>query len=210
MPYLVKLAAHLQSERHLVLTELETLTMHIDHIKKIVATQQDYAKVSALVETVCIPELVEDALRMVEASLDRHHVEVVREIEYVPDVNAAKHLVLEILVNLLRNAKQAVIEQDGPQRQIRICVCRRGEDQIRIEVHDTGTGLPPENLTRIFAHGFTTKRDGHGFGLHSGALAARQMRGSLWAESEGPGRGATFILELPVNTAVPVAEVTTV
>jgi ligand-binding sensor domain-containing protein/signal transduction histidine kinase len=210
MPYLVKLTAHLRSERHQVLNELETLTMHIDHIKKIVATQQDYAKVSALVETVCIPDLIEDALRMVEASLDRHQVEVTQEIEYVPDITAAKHLLLEILVNLLRNAKQAVVEHNGPQRQIRICVRRRGEDQIRIEVHDTGTGLPPENLTRIFAHGFTTKLNGHGFGLHSGALAARQMHGSLWAESKGPGCGATFILELPVNTAAPVAEVTTI
>jgi signal transduction histidine kinase len=65
-------------------------------------------------------------------------------------------------------------------------------------VKDSGIGLAPENLTRIFAHGFTTKRDGHGFGLHSGALDAKQMGGALWAESEGPGLGATFVLELPL------------
>ncbi len=206
MPYLAKLAAHLQSERNQAITELETLTTHIDHIKEIVATQQDYAKVSALVEVVSVSKLIEDAMRVVEASLDRHNVEVLREIEDVPGVVAAKHQVLEILVNLLRNAKQAVVEQNGPQRQIRVCVRRQTDDRVRIEVHDTGVGLPPENLTRIFAHGFTTKRNGHGFGLHSGALAARQMEGALWAESRGPGLGATFILELPGKVREPVQE----
>jgi ligand-binding sensor domain-containing protein/signal transduction histidine kinase len=210
IPYLARLAAFLQTERVEVLAELESLTAHVDHIKKIVATQQDYAKVSALIEAVSVPRLVDDALKMVGASFDRHRIEVIREIDDVPEVAAAKHQVLEILVNLLRNAKQAVVEHNGPERQVRICVRRSGQDQIRIEVHDTGTGLPPENLTRIFAHGFTTKRNGHGFGLHSGALAARQMQGSLWAESEGPGLGATFILELPANAATPVPEMAAV
>lgn len=210
IPYLVNLTAHLQNERNQVIGEIQTLTMHIDHIKKVVATQQDYARVSALVETVCIPELIDDALRMVEASLDRHEVEIVREVEDAPVVVAAKHLVLEILVNLLRNAKEAVVEHNGPQRQITIRVRRREPDHLRIVVHDTGTGLSHENLTRVFAHGFTTKPNGHGFGLHAGALAARQMRGSLWAESEGPGCGATFILELPANAAASVTEVTTI
>jgi two-component system NtrC family sensor kinase len=59
-------------------------------------------------------------------------------------------------------------------------------------------GIAPENLTRIFSHGFTTRTDGHGFGLHSAALAAQQMGGRLTAQSDGPGRGATFTLELPV------------
>jgi signal transduction histidine kinase len=212
MPYLVKLATHLRSERTEVLTELENLTTHVDHIKKIVATQQDYAKVSALIEVVSVARLVDDALRMVGASFDRHRIEVFREIDDVPDIAAAKHQVLEILVNLLRNAKQAVVEHSGPERQICIRVRQYGQDHIRIEVQDTGTGLPPENLTRIFAHGFTTKPNGHGFGLHSGALAARQMQGSLWAESKGLGFGATFILELPVNagTRTPVPEMATV
>jgi signal transduction histidine kinase len=91
------------------------------------------------------------------------------------------------------------MEYNGPLRQVRVCIKRHGQDRVRLEVHDTGLGISSENLTRIFAHGFTTKSDGHGFGLHSGALAARQMNGALWAESEGLGCGACFILELPVN-----------
>jgi ligand-binding sensor domain-containing protein/signal transduction histidine kinase len=199
MPYLSRLASHLQSERHQVLLEAEALITHVDHIKEIVSTQQDYAKMSALTELVSVPKLVEDAYRMVEANFKRHHVKFRGDFEDVPNVLAARHQVLEILVNLLSNAQQAVIENNGPERQVNVFVKRGGEDRVQVLVKDTGIGLSPENLTRIFAHGFTTKRNGHGFGLHSGALAARHMGGSLRAESDGVGRGATFVLELPVG-----------
>ena len=197
IPYLAKLSAHLQGERRHILTELESLTGHIEHIKQIVATQQNHAKVSALAEHVSLQAIIEDAIKLIEVSTKG--LKISREFDDVPQVLTAKHRVLEILVNLLSNAKHAVLDHDCPVRQIQVCLKLLTPERVRIEVHDTGVGLPKENLTRIFAHGFTTKPNGHGFGLHSGALAARQMGGSLWAESEGLGRGATFILELPVG-----------
>ncbi len=208
LPYLAKLASHLQSERHHVLSEVKALITHIDHIKEIVSTQQDYAKMSALIEMVYLPKLVEDAYRMAAPNFRRNHVMFHAEFDDVPSVPAARHKVLDILVNLLSNAQQAVIQHNGPERDVYVSVARYAHDRVRVLVKDTGIGLSPENLTRIFAHGFTTKRDGHGFGLHSGALAAKQMRGSLRAESEGIGRGATFILELPVLDATASAHST--
>ena len=202
LPYLTKLCGHLKREQDQILVEIESLTGHIDHIKEIVATQQDYAKASILTEIVAVPKTVEQAIKMVQTGLNRHHVEVLRQIENVGEISIAKHKLLEILVNLIRNAKEAVVQFDGPKREVRICVKRHLPDRIRIEVHDTGVGLSEENITRIFSHGFTTKKHGHGFGLHSAALSAKKMGGSLWAESAGPGLGSTFILEIPtmVNT----------
>ena len=155
---------------------------------------------------VSLAELVADAFRIIESGFERHHIHVVKEFDDLPSINADKHKILQILLNLLRNAKQAIKDGDNPEREIRVRLRLHTPDRIRIEVEDTGVGLPRENLTRIFAHGFTTKRDGHGFGLHSGALAAREMGGSLWAESEGPGAGATFVLELPFVAANRTAE----
>jgi len=126
---------------------------------------------------------------------------MVRNHEAVPPVTIDKHSVLQILLNLLRNAQQAIQDAGTPERIIHIRISRHGDDRVRIAVGDSGVGLAPENLTRIFAHGFTTKSQGHGFGLHSGALTARQLGGTLWAESEGPGHGATFTLELPLADA---------
>jgi two-component system NtrC family sensor kinase len=208
LPYLAELSNHLHQERQVMLRELELLTEHIGHIKEIVAMQQSYAQVSGLVETVSLADLVEDAIRFVQAGFERHKICIERDYEQAPPVAVEKHNVLQIMLNLLRNAKQALKDSDNPDRRIRVCIYRQGEDRIRIAVEDTGVGIPPENLTRIFSHGFTTRRGGHGFGLHSGANAAQQMEGALWAESEGPGRGATFTLELPLksNEAVGAAQ----
>ena len=203
LPYLVKLGGHFHAERDDLLKELELLSCHVGHIKQIVSTQQSYAKVSGLVENVQLCDMVDDALRIVEPGLVRHKIRVERDSEPVPAIAADKHQILQILLNLLRNAKQAMQEGDGDEGEkvIRLRIRRLGESRVSLAVEDSGVGLPPENLTRIFGHGFTTKADGHGFGLHSCALAASQMGGSLRAESEGPGHGATFILELPLKTA---------
>jgi signal transduction histidine kinase len=198
LPHLADLGAHFAQERQLMLKELEQLTGHIGHIKAIVAIQQDSAKAPGFIEPVSLPSLVEDVLHLLEAGFQRHSIHFVRDIEPTPVIAADKHQIIQILLNLFRNAKQSITASRNPERTIRVRIGRQGEDRVRVEVRDTGVGLPGEHLTRIFAHGFTTKRDGHGFGLHSGSLAAQQMGGSLRAESEGPGRGATFILELPL------------
>ena len=114
-------------------------------------------------------------------------------------MNLEKHKILQILVNLLRNAKHACQESDRADKRLTVRVIN-GDGRVRISVIDNGIGIPPENLIRIFSHGFTTKKDGHGFGLHSGALAAKEMDGSLTVHSDGPGQGSTFTLELPCPT----------
>ena len=102
-------------------------------------------------------------------------------------------------MNLIRNAKYALSDSDRQDKLLTVRVERNGGDQVQIQVTDNGVGIAPENLTRIFAHGFTTRGDGHGFGLHSGALAARDLGGSLSAQSDGLGKGATFTLLVPIK-----------
>jgi C4-dicarboxylate-specific signal transduction histidine kinase len=156
-------------------------------------------------ELVAPAALVQDALRMNAAAFERHGVHVIQQFnEDVPPALVDRHKVLQILINLLRNAKYALDEQAPAEKRLEIHVSRAMEGTVAIAVRDNGMGIAPENLTRIFGHGFTTKKDGHGFGLHSGALAARQMGGSLTVQSEGLGRGATFTLELPIGPATAV------
>jgi signal transduction histidine kinase len=110
-----------------------------------------------------------------------------------------RHKVLQILVNLLTNAKYACDESNRPEKRINVWIRKDSSDHVRIGVCDNGVGIAAENLNRVFEHGFTTRKTGHGFGLHSCALAARELGGSLTAQSDGPGKGATFILEIPLN-----------
>jgi len=199
--YLAELGRHLLTEHADMTAEIELLVKNIEHIKEIVAMQQNYAKVSGFIEVLPLEKLMEDAVQMNAAAFDRHRINIVRDYETVPNVRVDKHKVLQILVNLLRNAKYAM--ESCTERRLVLGIQRQGEYAVRVTVRDTGCGIPPENLTRIFSHGFTTKRDGHGFGLHSGAIAAKEMGGILTAESDGPGRGAAFVLELPIAEPLP-------
>ena len=197
--YLQELAAQLISERDAAVAELAAVRSNVEHIKEIVAMQQGYAKRGGITDTVDVRMLVEDSLRMNEGAFSRHGVTIVREFEDVPLVQVDKHKVLQILVNVVRNAKYACAEAAGGTKCVTVRV-RAAHGSILLSVSDTGVGIPKENLERIFNHGFTTRADGHGFGLHSSALAAKQLGGSLQAESAGPGQGATFTLTLPLTS----------
>ena len=196
--YLVSLAEHLDEEQKNILREIASLMNNIIHIKEIVAMQQNYAKASGVLESLKVKDLVEDALSMNTGAMARHQVKVVREFIEVPPILTEKHKVLQILVNLIGNAKYACDASCHEAKQITLRIAN-GDGLIKISVIDNGIGIPPENLTRIFNHGFTTRKDGHGFGLHSGALAAKELGGTLRVSSEGTGRGAAFTLELPVT-----------
>jgi signal transduction histidine kinase len=137
---------------------------------------------------------------MNQGAPSRDAVELVRECEELPRIRIEKHKVFQILVNLISNAKHACDDSGRSDKRVTVRVTRRGS-RVYVAVIDNGVGIPPENLTRIFNYGFTTRQGGHGFGLHGGALAAKQLGGDLRVHSDGPGRGATFTLELPLEAA---------
>ena len=196
--FLTRLAGQLAREQAHTISELELLRQHIEHIKEVVAMQQSYAKISGVVETIQMADLVEDALRMNIGALDRHHIQLVRDYHDLPPIMAEKHKIIQILVNLIRNAKYACDESGRTDKKITLQLAPLDEG-VRIAVIDNGVGMPPEIQARLFDHGFTTRKGGHGFGLHSGALTARELGGSLSGSSAGRGQGATFALLLPLH-----------
>jgi PAS domain S-box-containing protein len=198
--FLQTLADALGKERSTILREVELLQRNVDHINEIVAMQQDYARISGVAETISVVELVEDAVQMNAGALERHGVSLVRDYQQRPSIRVEKHKILQILVNLIRNAKYACSDSGRREKQI-ILRITADDRHVSIAVIDDGIGIPAENLTRIFSHGFTTREDGHGFGLHSGALIAQELGGSISAASEGWGRGAVFTVQLPHSTS---------
>lgn len=195
--FILSLGQHGSEERERLLRELASLQQSIDHLKEIVGTQQACGTTVGAIEVHTAAHLMEDALRMNASSLDRHRIRCTREFASVPAVRADKARVLQILINLIRNAKYAAAE--GPQnpRIVTLRIAAGAPGRVRLIVADNGVGIPARNLERIFTHGFTTRPGGHGFGLHSSLAAARAMDGDLTAHSDGPGLGATFTLDLP-------------
>ena len=197
--FLETLAQHSLAERDRLLAEAESLQRNVDHIKEIVAMQQSYATMVSIIEPLDPVVLMEDSLRMNLGALARHAVNVERDFEPVPFVLAEKSKVLQILVNLIRNAKYAADDGGQEHKTITLRIKLASNGRVQLTVSDNGIGIPPENLTRIFGHGFTTRVGGHGFGLHSSANAAKEMKGSLTVQSDGVGKGASFTLELPAS-----------
>jgi PAS domain S-box-containing protein len=196
--YLIQISEHLLADQKMSLKELKFLGQNIEHIKEIVAMQQTYAGASDAIENVNFRDLMDEALRVNMPSLPHDELHIVQEVDDIPMVRLDKHKILQILVNLMNNAKQACEASDRTHKQMTL---RAGTNNGRviIMVADNGVGIPSENLTKIFNHGFTTKENGHGFGLHSAALTAHQLGGSLHVQSDGIDQGATFTLDLPLE-----------
>jgi PAS domain S-box-containing protein len=197
--YLTQLSEHLRAEQDATVQEIDALRASLERIMDIVAAQQSHARVVGAPELIDPAELLEYALRLSEASLVRHGIDVVRELMPAPAVLVERQKALQVLVNLIRNAKESIDESSRSDKRLVLGVRVMPTQRVQLYVTDNGVGIAPENLTRIFAFGFTTKETGHGFGLHMSALTAQEMGGSLTAHSEGPGLGATFVFELPIT-----------
>ena len=203
--YLSKLAKACADERSALLSELEMLVRSIDHIKEIIATQQSLAGASELLEPTRVDELITEAVRMQQAAIERHNIELYVEVQAMDEFKLDRHRLLSVLINLLSNAKDAIdarkaADPDAPAGRIRIQagLLARGSNQLLIEISDNGEGLSDDTRRHMFEHGYSTRSGGRGFGLHSCALAADDLGGTLQADSVGTGQGAVFRLQIPV------------
>jgi PAS domain S-box-containing protein len=195
--YLGQLSVQLVTERDSIQQELRSLLESVEHTKDIVAMQQSYAHTGGLRDSLSPAELVEDAIRLNSGALTRHEMSLVRNFSPTQKISVDRTRILQVLINLIRNAKYACDDSVTEEKTLTLAIGPSALG-VRISVIDTGVGIPKENLTKIFAFGFTTRKEGHGFGLHSSALAAKEMGGELTGESDGIEKGATFHLDLPI------------
>lgn len=197
LPRLLKLlAADLRNDMEAVRKECETLVRKVNHIKQVISMNESMASSVGLYEPSDLTEVVEEAIALVSPVFDKHGITLRRDFTSVPPVLLDRHRILQIVVNLLTNARDAVLERP-PERRVVSVLTRHEGSKVEIIVRDTGEGIPPQFAERIFEHGFTTKATGHGFGLHASALAADEMGGALECTSSSPDEGTTFVLRIP-------------
>ena len=198
--YLGLVAESLSGSHQTIQGELDSLVKKVDHIKQVIMSQQDIARAGNIREPASSEDLMEQALLMALPEPEKYHIHIVREYSPVPTIMTDRHQVLQVLVNLITNAKNAMVEHtDSPRRlTLRIGVLSDRHSFARFEVVDSGGGIKPENLSKLFTQGFTTRKAGHGLGLHSAAIVAKNLGGALHAQSAGEGQGATFTLDLPM------------
>jgi DNA-binding LacI/PurR family transcriptional regulator/signal transduction histidine kinase len=198
--YLERVAEELLRERARTGEEAQLLLAKVKLVRDTVAALQGLAREGnspLLRERVDLGALAEAVLETQAPLLARLGVALETQLEGGLSLVTDRAKVVHVLVNLVKNAAEAMRDARVGGRILRLGIVAAEGDRIRITVADSGEGIPPENLERIFSYGFTTKPDGHGFGLHTCALYARELGGALVGTSPGPGRGAAFTLELP-------------
>jgi len=198
--YLAQLGEHLADENRGLQVEVAAIASHVGHIRTIVAAQQTHARRGGVIEAVDLAELLDSAAAVHFA--DMGDVAIRRDYEPLESVTLDRHKLIQILGNLMSNARFALKEQTGGARQLRLELRRRDGDSIEVAVQDSGIGIQADVLGRLFEFGFTTKKDGHGFGLHSSAILAKELGGGLEASSPGAGKGARFTLHLAAPAAI--------
>ena len=195
--YLAQLGENLSAENQKLQAEAAAISAHVGHIRNIVAAQQTYARRGGVTEAITLSDLLDSAVAIHFAEMT--DVTVLRDYEPLAAVTLDRHKLIQILGNLLSNARHALTNRTGGLRQLTLRVRRHGSESVTVEVQDTGVGIQADVLHRLFEFGFTTKKDGHGFGLHTSAILAKELAGELLAFSDGAGCGARFVLKLPID-----------
>jgi signal transduction histidine kinase len=200
-PSLEKLGTHLLEEQRVVLKEMKGLVRNIRHMKQIIASHQTMAKSAGQTEQISLADVLSHAMELSFQPGDEKWITIRPDYQQVPTVLVDQHQLLQILVNLLRNAKQAMRQQVQDSHELILSVKYQDDDEaiVVMTIQDSGIGIVPEHLSKMFTRGFTTKTDGNGIGLQSSILAIKNMGGSMHVQSEGVGRGATFTLTFPVQ-----------
>jgi PAS domain S-box-containing protein len=192
--FIVVLAQLWEKENLHMRNELDLIEKNVQHIKNIIKLQQSMSGTLGIKEKVEINHLLDELVAMEAKEFEKYDIEIFKEYSDIPEISLDRGRLMQILVNIIRNALDALKEQKESKKIIYRTVLVN--QKIRIEISDTGCGIDKKNLINIFSYGFTTKKEGHGFGLHTSAILAREMGGQLIANSEGVGKGATFTLIL--------------
>jgi signal transduction histidine kinase len=201
-PFLGALSRQISDERASMQEEVNALSGGVQHIRALVDAQQTFATQTRLEEPTSIEQEFERALKLSESvGGGARDIEIRREVEPGLSLRTDRHRLLDILVNLVQNARQALGERCDAKPLLVLRACSGPTGIVRVEIEDNGCGISAEHQSQLFRHGFTTKSTGHGFGLHASANAATQLGGHLTAHSEGLGKGARFTLELPGREA---------
>lgn len=194
--FLNELAKYWHEDYQWTNAEVNNLIKNIQNIKNIINTHQDLSKIMGTEQLSAIHELLDEAL-IITGLESRRDITVKKQYGKMGAILIDIVKIMQVMVNLLRNAKEALMESTTAKKTLIIKTELIDNDMILIEISDNGIGISSQNINKIFNYGFTTKQSGHGFGLHASALSINELGGDIQVKSEGLGKGATFCLTLP-------------
>jgi signal transduction histidine kinase len=194
--YYLQLEKPLQAEQSEVLQQSKRLGEKISLINEVISAQQSFAGAGNYTDQTSLSKMIDDALSLQAGSIERHGLNLTRNLRATAPVMVQKSKLIHVLVNLFKNAKESM-ETNHPENKDLIIETWQDRENVFLSVTDNGAGVDNEHIQKIFTHAFTTKKGGHGFGLHSSANYMNEMGGTITVKSDGVGKGATFTLTFP-------------
>ena len=181
--------------------EIKRIRDKHEHIGSIIHLQLRYARLSGNIENVNVNKVVLDSLEMLEESITKYSVSITKALAPdLPTIRIEQSKLLQVMVNLVKNALEAMRDTDPDERILAVSAHLDNDAEfISIAIKDSGMGFALEDKEKLFTYGYTSKREGSGFGLHSCANLLIANKGSIEAKSNGPGMGAEFIVRLPLS-----------
>ena len=181
--------------------ELDRLEQNIQHIKEIVSLQQSYGGIINFAELLSLETILDEALTLTSINFLHHKITIKKEYAKLKSVFVDKLKLTQVVINLICNAKESCQESTNEDKCILLKTGSVNDDLFFIQIIDNGIGINKTKQLQVFSYGFTTKKSGHGFGLHSSIIAINEMNGSLTVHSDGANKGATFTIELPYEAS---------
>ncbi|MCP4682272.1 MAG: GHKL domain-containing protein [Desulfobacterales bacterium] len=188
----------IKEEYDTIIDEIQQIRNKHEHIEEVISLQMRYARFSTDFEDVDINRLTEDALKIIDESIRKRSVQIIRDFSDIPVVRIEQSKFIQIIVNLIKNAYEAMETMESDDRQIIVTTFfeKGPPDHVVLSIKDKGIGFSPQDKEKLFKFGYTTKDKGTGFGLHSCANYLIAHKGSIEAMSRGRGLGAEFIVRL--------------
>ncbi|MDZ7814734.1 MAG: ATP-binding protein [Planctomycetota bacterium] len=197
--YMAALAEAVDKSRQQLIENVNFINEKLDHVSEIISLQQSVASVRGIIEKVNVKDLIVDAMEINREAITKRNIKVRFMFGEVPVIRVEKNKLIQVLVNIIKNAIEAIDSSDSERDEMVVSASySKKTEMVSIDVKDSGIGMTAEVRANLFKFGFTTKEQGSGFGLHSSYNLIKAMGGTINAQSEGKGKGATFSIELPL------------
>ncbi len=187
----------LVDDRDNQIRETNRLIQNINHIRAVIRSQLDHSQSCGVIEQFRLIEVLQDSMEINRNKAEQLGATLRLQCPKDLQLTSDRHKLQQVIINLISNALNAIESASFRVGCVEIQV-RQVNDGVDIRIIDNGIGILKENMEKIFMQGFTTRKDGHGFGLHSCALTAQILGGQLNVVS-GTEQGAEFALSLPIN-----------
>lgn len=194
--YIGKLSDEHKKNKQWLTKQTHLLQNYIEHIKQVVQDQNNLAKLGGVTDEVHVPDLVHEVITMYKNKISSNHILIKKEFEQTKTAYIDQVKVIQILINIVKNSIESLIESQPPNKIIQIKITDE-KTHFAIIISDNGIGISTSALKKLFTVQFTTKKQGHGFGLHASAIAAEELGGKIYAMSDGTNQGATITLKIP-------------